>query len=111
MYYTGLDPRTMRPVYVPKTPEQKAMQRALLQWKKPQNRALVLRALQETGREDLIGFDKRCLLRPEGRPPQKKADEEKKGNGAAIRTVRKQSNRPYRKQPAGRGKPAGGKNR
>ena len=62
MYHTGLDPRTMEPVYVAKDPHEKAMQRALLQWKKPKNRALVLEALHRAGREDLIGHGKRCLV-------------------------------------------------
>ncbi len=65
MYYTGLDPRTMEPVYVAKSPEDKAMQRALLQWRKPENRKLVLSALKKTGREDLIGYGRECLIRPE----------------------------------------------
>ena len=64
MYYTGLDPRTLEPVYVPRTQTEKAAQRALLQWKKPQNRSIVQKALLEAGREDLIGFGKRCLIRP-----------------------------------------------
>ncbi|MBQ3553553.1 MAG: YgiQ family radical SAM protein [Clostridia bacterium] len=64
MFYTGLDPRTMEPVYVPKSPEDKAMQRALLQYKNPDNYELVLRALKKAGREDLIGFGKECLIRP-----------------------------------------------
>ena len=62
MYYTGLDPRTMEPVYVAKDPHEKAMQRALLQWKNPKNRALVLEALRKAGREDLIGHGKHCLV-------------------------------------------------
>jgi hypothetical protein len=65
MWYTGLDPRTMKPVFVPKTPHDKAMQRALMQWRKPQNRALVMEALKKTGREDLIGYGKHCLVRPD----------------------------------------------
>ena len=65
MWYTGLDPRTMQPVFVPKTPHDKALQRALMQWRKPQNRKLVLEALHKTGREDLIGYGKRCLIRPD----------------------------------------------
>ena len=65
MWYTGLDPRTMKPVFVPKTPHDKALQRALMQWRKPQNRKLVLEALHKTGREDLIGYGKRCLIRPD----------------------------------------------
>ena len=67
MYHTGLDPRTMEPVYVPTTPEEKALQRALMQWKRPDKRRLVLEALHRAGREDLIGYGKECLLRP-GRP-------------------------------------------
>ena len=65
MWYTGLDPRTMKPVFVPKTPHDKALQRALMQWRKPQNRKLVLEALHKTGREDLIGYGKRCLVKPD----------------------------------------------
>ena len=64
MYYTGLDPRTMQPVYVAKTPEEKAMQRALLQWRRPDKRPIVLAALKKAGREDLIGYGKECLIRP-----------------------------------------------
>ena len=66
MYYTGLDPRTMEPVYVPRNAHEKAMQRALIQYRVPSNRPLVEEALKLTGREDLIGFDKKCLLRPKG---------------------------------------------
>ncbi|MCD8004472.1 MAG: YgiQ family radical SAM protein [Oscillospiraceae bacterium] len=65
MYYTGLDPRTMQPVYVPRDAHEKAMQRALMQWKRPEKRRLVLEALRRTGREDLIGCGKNCLIRPE----------------------------------------------
>nr|WP_297177914.1 YgiQ family radical SAM protein [uncultured Agathobaculum sp.] len=64
MYYTGIDPRTMQPVYVAKTPEEKAMQRALLQWRRPDKRPIVLAALKKAGREDLIGYGKECLIRP-----------------------------------------------
>lgn len=64
MYYTGLDPRTMEPVYVPKDPHEKAMQRALMQYRRPENRALVEEALTRAGRRDLIGFGEKCLLRP-----------------------------------------------
>jgi len=63
MYYTGMDPNTKKPVYVARSPEEKEMQRALLQYKLPRNRTLVLRALKKAGREDLIGKEKRCLLR------------------------------------------------
>ena len=77
MWYTGLDPRTMQPVFVPKTPHDKALQRALMQWRKPQNRKLVLEALHKTGREDLIGYGKRCLIRPDkGQAPSVSRREE-----------------------------------
>ena len=66
MYYTGLDPRTMEPVYVPKSPHEKAMQRALIQYRNPKNYELVEEALKLANREDLIGFDKKCLIRPRG---------------------------------------------
>ena len=64
MYYTGLDPRTMEEVYVPLSPHEKAMQRALIQYRKPQNYDLVLEALRKTNRMDLFGHDKKCLIRP-----------------------------------------------
>lgn len=64
MYYTGLDPRTMQPVYVPTDAHEKEMQRALIQYRNPRNAALVREALQKAGRTDLIGFDKACLVRP-----------------------------------------------
>lgn len=64
MFYTGLDPRTMKEVYVPKSKTEKAMQRALLQYSAPRNYELVHRALVEAGREDLIGFGPRCLIKP-----------------------------------------------
>lgn len=64
MYYTGYDPRTMKPVYTPKNPHEKAMQRALIQYRNPKNYELVKEALTIAGRTDLIGFDKKCLIRP-----------------------------------------------
>lgn len=70
MFYTGLDPRTMKPVYVPADPQEKAMQRALIQYKKPQNRKLVLEALRKAGREDLIGTSKKALVRDEEGAPR-----------------------------------------
>ena len=68
MWYTGIDPRTMKPVFVPKTPHDKALQRALMQWRTPQNRELVKEALEKTHRTDLIGFGKHCLIRPDKDP-------------------------------------------
>ena len=64
MYYTGLDPRTMEEVYVPVNPHEKAMQRALIQYRNPDNYELVSEALHKAGRTDLIGFDEKCLIRP-----------------------------------------------
>ena len=64
MYYTGVDPRTMEPVYVPKNPREKAMQRALIQYRNPKNYQLVMEALRMADRMDLVGFDKHCLIRP-----------------------------------------------
>ena len=64
MYYTGIDPRDKSKVYVCRNPHEKAMQRALIQYRKPQNYELVKEALLKAGREDLIGFDKKCLIRP-----------------------------------------------
>ena len=63
MYYTGLDPRDMKPVYVARTPKEKAMQRALMQYKNPRNYDLVYEALKLEHREDLIGNDSKCLSR------------------------------------------------
>lgn len=64
MYYTGIDPRTMESVYVPVTYEEKQMQRALLQYRNPKNYGIVLKALKKAGREDLIGYGEKCLIRP-----------------------------------------------
>ena len=64
MYYTETDPRTGEKVYVPKTPHEKAMQRALMQYRNPDKYDLVLEALQKAKRTDLIGFDSKCLIRP-----------------------------------------------
>lgn len=64
MYYTGLDPRTMKKVYVPKNPHEKAMQRALIQYRNPENYELVMEALRKAGRMDLVGFGEKCLIPP-----------------------------------------------
>ena len=64
MYYTGVDPRTMEPIYVARDPHEKAMQRALIQYRKPENYKLVREALEKAGRRDLIGYTKHCLIRP-----------------------------------------------
>ncbi|MEE0265436.1 MAG: YgiQ family radical SAM protein [Acutalibacteraceae bacterium] len=81
MFYTGLDPYTLQEVYVPKTPKEKAMQRALLQYFNPKNKETVVKALIMAGREDLIGTGKNCLVTP---PPgfnqQRKSAKNGKGN-------------------------------
>lgn len=64
MYYTGVDPRTMKKVYIPVNPHEKAMQRALIQYRRPENYELVKEALIKAGRQDLIGFGKECLIAP-----------------------------------------------
>ncbi len=82
MFYTGLDPFTMKKVYIPDSPKEKAMQRALLQFKNPENYRLVYEALTKAGRTDLIGYHERCLIRP----PQGNILNEKgrKNNGKAV---------------------------
>ena len=64
MYYTGVDPRTGKKIYVPKSPHETAMQRALIQYRDPKNYDLVKEALLKAGRKDLIGFDAHCLIPP-----------------------------------------------
>lgn len=75
MYYTGVDPRTMEPVYVPKNPHEKAMQRALIQYRNPKNYDLVEEALTIAHRKDLIGYGKECLIRSrKGAPTDARKD-------------------------------------
>ncbi len=100
MFYTGLDPYTLQSVYVPRTPQEKAEQRALLQYFKRENRPLVVAALRRAGREDLIGYGKNCLIPPEGerapyrpnRPSEKKLPVKKK-NSAARAAARQKAKR------------------
>lgn len=82
MFYTGVDPRTMKPVYIPRDPHEKAMQRALIQYRKPENYKLVKEALRKAGREDLIGYGAKCLIRPV--PPKPGAGGGKKQVGAGA---------------------------
>ena len=102
MYYTGLDPRTMEPVYVPKNPHEKAMQRALMQYRQcPKTVTWCMEAL-ETGsrRTDLIGYGPKCLIRPEntraegrsghtGRNACKRENAVRSGKKKTIRNVHK----------------------
>lgn len=78
MYYTGLDPRTMKPVYVPKSPHEKAMQRALIQYRNPKNYDLVVEALTIANRLDLIGYEKHCLIRPKYQKQEKNQNKDKR---------------------------------
>lgn len=105
MYYTGLDPRTMEPVYVPTNPHEKAMQRALIQYRNPKNYDLVYEALKIAGREDLIGYDRHCLIRPKGRPGGKQAGGGTgfKGNGNKKPPAKKKTIRNvHKKETKGR---------
>ena len=112
MYYTGLDPRTMEKVYVPVNPHEKNMQRALIQYRRPENRKLVEEALVRAGRQDLIGFGPKCLIRPyDGRRTQKAENlKTQKGhignNGKNGRgNQNQQSNGRQQKQHMGKKKP------
>lgn len=78
MYYTELDPATMEPVYVAHNPHEKAMQRALIQYRNPKNYDLVYEALKKEHREDLIGFDKHCLIRPRKLAEERQGQSRKK---------------------------------
>jgi len=103
MYYTGLDPRTMNAVHITDNPHEKAMQRALIQYRNPKNYDLVYEALIKADRQDLIGFDKKCLIKPRKfhtQKPRNKASgkkntnstrglTEKKGKKKTIRNVHK----------------------
>ncbi len=88
MYYTGIDPRDMKPVYVCRNPHEKAMQRALIQYRNPKNYDLVYEALTQAGRTDLIGFDKKCLIRPR----QLKGEKKYSGAGAKRSTNKGNNN-------------------
>ena len=89
MYYTELDPRTMEKIYVPKSAHDKAMQRALIQYRKPQNYNLVYEALVKAGRTDLIGFGKTCLIRPRKQANTYKPKKATKLNNKRTGTKRK----------------------
>lgn len=92
MYYTGLDPLSMQPVYVARNPHEKAMQRALIQYRRPENYDLVKEALQKEGREDLIGFGPRCLI-----PPRKMAEHSAHSTGRNVHSHKKPSGRRKRR--------------
>ena len=97
MYYTGVDPRTMEPIYVPKGAHDKALQRALIQYRDPKNYDLVREALERAGRADLIGYGPRCLIRPT------------RSKGTAGNSPRRPDGTPAAGQPLAGKRPSGGK--
>ncbi len=108
MYYSGYDPRTMEPVYVPRDPNEKAMQRALMQYRNPKNYDLVYEALVKAGRQDLIGFGAKCLIRPQKPKEKPKSGKENKKRTAKQTGPAKQASatavkpREKDKQPTGK---------
>lgn len=105
MYYTGLDPRTMEKVYVPRNPHEKAMQRALVQYRNPDNYELVKEALIRAGRTDLIGFSPNCLIRPR-KPGDKRPVEYKKKpdsfSNSGKKSGRRTADKSQKQKPANR---------
>ena len=106
MYYTGVDPRDMKPVYVPKNPHEKAMQRALIQYRDPKNYDLVMEALKKCGRMDLVGFDRHCLIRPRKMTVPKQGSGSKQsprsGQGSDLKNRKKRSIRNVHKKKNGK---------
>ena len=99
MYYTGIDPRTGQSVYVPKSPHEKAMQRALIQYRDPKHYDLVLEALRKTGRMDLVGYGPKCLIRPGREKDSTNTGREKQVNTSkkpAYKNIDKKTN--YKKK-------------
>lgn len=98
MYYTGVDPKTMKKVYVAKTSEEKAMQRALMQFTYPKNHAIVEKALRQAGREDLIGTGPKCLIAPRHSQGSKPFYDNKQGYGNRNANYKRSSNQVYKKK-------------
>ncbi len=107
IYYTGLDPRTMEPVYCPTNPHEKAMQRALIQYRDPKNYDLVVEALRKAGRTDLIGYGPKCLVRPVR--PDQRGQEQRGRKGERPHGSGKGA--PNGKKSGGRGPAGGGSSR
>ena len=115
MYYTGLDPRTMKPVYVARSPHEKAMQRALMQYTVPSNAPLVRQALRLAGRDDLIGYGPKCLVRPESGRGERRERADGEGDKRSSRRKpadnsrkpNRQGNAPKRDRPVSSAKSAG----
>lgn len=98
MFYTELDPYTMEKVYVPRSPEEKAMQRALLQYFKPENREIVLEALKKAGRRDLIGTGKNCLAEELPKKCRSSGGSDKRGGDRRWQTKKQAKSSHYRKK-------------
>ncbi len=98
MFYTELDPYTMEKVYVPRSPEEKAMQRALLQYFKPENREIVLEALKKAGRRDLIGTGKNCLAEELPKKRRSSGGSDKRGGDRRWQTKKQAKSSHYRKK-------------
>ncbi len=98
MYYSGIDPRNGRPVYVCRNPHEKAMQRALIQYRNPANYDLVVEALQKAGRTDLIGYDAKCLIRPRNARPGNRLSGGSKPDGNGKGQKEKQGKKTARKK-------------
>ena len=105
MYYSGYDPRTMEPVYVPRDPHEKAMQRALMQYRNPKNYDLVHEALVKANRQDLIGYGPKCLIRPA--KPKAKAEgagQKNKRNASGAGQKQNWNQKPAKPEKTGSGK-------
>lgn len=89
MFYTGLDPYTMEPVFVPRSSEDKAMQRALLQYFKPENKRLVEKALIMAKRRDLIGYGKECLITPTDKPQSNRHNSSERNRNSNVQKTQK----------------------
>ena len=105
MYYTGIDPRDMTPVYVTRSPHDKALQRALLQWGRRELRPLVIEALEKAERTDLIGYEEKCLIRPQkgekyfGKKPEEPARKPERPKGGNFRHKRPENSGQKGKMP------------
>lgn len=97
IFYTGLDPRTMKPVFCPTNPHEKAMQRALIQYRDPGNYDLVVEALRKAHREDLIGYGPKCLVKPTRPPRQEKGASRHHGKGPKAKAGSRHPQQPARK--------------
>ena len=105
MYYTEIDPMTMKSVYVAKSFHDKAMQRALLQWKRPDKRKLVIEALKEAGREDLIGFGPECLVRQDYSPAKRGKAHSAEKKKEAVKAEAPAAKKPVSKKGWAKAKP------